>query len=100
MRAPGKSETGELPGKSETGELEVYKMLERLGIELGAGVVPRYGLMYMAAVRTCRRCGSSRACAAWVGSQSASCIAPDFCPNADIFTGLAMEGPTRDTTRH
>jgi hypothetical protein len=26
-------------------ELEVYKMLARLGIELGAGVIPRYGLM-------------------------------------------------------
>jgi hypothetical protein len=29
-------------------ELEVYKMLERLGIELGAGVIPRYGLMSVA----------------------------------------------------
>jgi hypothetical protein len=26
-------------------ELEVYKMLARLGIELGAGAIPRYGLM-------------------------------------------------------
>jgi hypothetical protein len=24
-------------------DLEVYKMLARLGIELGAGVIPRYG---------------------------------------------------------
>ena len=29
-------------------ELEVYMMLERLGIELGAGVIPRYGLMSVA----------------------------------------------------
>ncbi len=29
-------------------ELEVYKMLARLGIELGAGVIPRYGLMSVA----------------------------------------------------
>jgi hypothetical protein len=90
------------PGKPEIGELEVYKMLERLGLELGAGVVPRYGLMYMAAIRTCRTCGSARACAAWVGSDAALCIAPDFCPNADIFTELVMEGPTvaRSTTTH
>jgi len=90
------------PGKPEIGELEVYKMLERLGLELGAGVVPRYGLMYMAAIRTCRTCGSARACAAWVGSDAALCIAPDFCPNADIFTELVMEEPTvvRSTTTH
>jgi hypothetical protein len=31
-------------------ELEVYKMLARLGIELGAGVIPRYGLMSVVAV--------------------------------------------------
>lgn len=29
-------------------ELEVYKMLARLGIELGAGVIPRYGLVSVA----------------------------------------------------
>jgi hypothetical protein len=32
----------------EVRELEVYKMLARLGIELGAGVIPRYGLMSVA----------------------------------------------------
>ena len=39
-------------------ELEVYKMLERLGIELGAGVIPRYGLM-SAAVRLCVDAGAT-----------------------------------------
>jgi hypothetical protein len=29
-------------------ELTVYKMLARLGIELGAGAIPRYGLMSVA----------------------------------------------------
>jgi hypothetical protein len=82
------------PGKSEIAEFGVYKMLEHLGIELGAGVVPRYGLMYMAAVRTCRTCGSAAACAAWLGSESASCSAPNFCPNCDIFTELGLEGQT------
>jgi hypothetical protein len=55
-------------------ELEVYKMLARLGIELGAGVIPRYGLMSVAvplslelgpagAVLLCQRtaeCGAAR----------------------------------------
>jgi hypothetical protein len=57
-------------------ELEVYKMLARLGIELGAGVIPRYGLMSVAvplsleqgmtgvAFALCQRapeCGAARA---------------------------------------
>jgi hypothetical protein len=88
--------------KSDVGELEVYKMLERLGIELGAGVIPRYGLMYCAAIRTCRGCGSMRACAEWLATASDTCIAPDFCPNADIFFELEVEGQTvpRDRAKH
>jgi hypothetical protein len=88
--------------KSGVGELEVYKMLERLGIEIGAGAIPRYGLMYSAAVRTCRSCGSMHACAEWLATASETCIAPDFCPNADIFFELELEGPTalRDRAKH
>jgi hypothetical protein len=43
--------------KSDLPELQVYKMLEHLGIELGAGVIPRYGLMYISAIRNCRSVG-------------------------------------------
>jgi uncharacterized protein DUF6455 len=90
------------PGESEIDELEVYKMLEHLGIELGAGVIPRYGLMYVSAVRACRTCGSARACAGWLETDTAACAAPDFCPNAEIFTELELEGQIvpRRTTSH
>src|SRR6478735_8015258 len=47
---------------SDLQELQVYKMMERLGIELGAGVIPRYGLMYVSAVRNCRSCGVAATC--------------------------------------
>ena len=45
--------------KRDLAELQVYKMLERLGIELGAGVIPRYGLMDISAVGNCRSCGAA-----------------------------------------
>jgi hypothetical protein len=91
--------------KRDLGELEVYKMLERLGIELGAGVVPRYGLMYTSAVRTCRNCGSVRACTEWLGATSATDVAPvapGFCPNADLLFELELNGQTvsRSTVEH
>jgi Family of unknown function (DUF6455) len=79
-------------------ELEVYKMLERLGIELGAGVIPRYGLMYVAAVWNCRSCGAVPACTAWLGAASSTCVAPDFCPSRDIFLELAYAQTVRRST--
>ncbi len=79
-------------------ELEVYKMLERLGIELGAGVIPRYGLMYVSAVRNCRSCASASACAEWRATASATCGAPGFCPNRDTFLELAYTQTIRRST--
>ena len=45
--------------KRDLPELQVYKMLERLGIELGAGVIPRYGLMDISPVGNGRSCGAA-----------------------------------------
>lgn len=80
----------------------VYKMMEHLGIELGGGVIPRFGLMYVSAVRTCQNCESVQFCTKWLGTASSISVAPDFCPNADIFFELAFEGQTvpRTTATH
>jgi Family of unknown function (DUF6455) len=83
---------------SDLRELQVYKMMERLGIELGAGVIPRYGLMYISAVRNCRSCGAVPPCNEWLGAASSPQIAPGFCPNRDIFLELAYAQTTRRST--
>jgi Family of unknown function (DUF6455) len=89
------------PEKGDLRELEVYKMLERLGIELGAGVIPRYGLMYVSAVRNCRSCDAVSACAAWLDSATSTNVAPDFCPSRDIFLELAYaQSARRSTAKH
>jgi hypothetical protein len=89
------------PEKGDLRELEVYKMLERLGIELGAGVIPRYGLMYVSAVRNCRSCDAASACAAWLGAASSTSVAPDFCSSRDIFLELAhAQSARRSTAKH
>jgi hypothetical protein len=92
-----------MPSSENSGlrELEVYKMLERLGIELGAGVIPRCGLMYVSAVRNCRNCGSVSARAEWLAAASSTCGAPGFCPNRDIFLELAYALTLRrNTAKH
>jgi hypothetical protein len=66
-------------GQSDVRELEVYKMLEGLGIELGPGAVPRYGLMCTSAVWACWTRGSVHALTEWPQA------APDLGGNADLF---------------
>lgn len=65
------------------GELEVYKMLARLGIDLGIGAIPRYGLMCIDAVRACRSCAAMAACMASLKSGVPLATFPEFCPNAE-----------------
>lgn len=86
---------------SDLQELQVYKMMERLGIELGAGVIPRYGLMYVSAVRNCRSCGAAAACTACLGAASPTRVAPGFCPSRDIFLELAYtQTARRSSAKH
>jgi Family of unknown function (DUF6455) len=75
-------------------DVNVYKMMEHLGIELGGGVIPRFGLMYASAVRSCEKCRSVHACTEWLETASSTSFAPKFCPNAGIFFELVFEGQT------
>lgn len=77
------------------GELEVYKMLARLGIDLGAGVIPRYGLMYIGAVRACRSCASMAGCMASLRSGMAPAEFPETCPNAEPHSEFALPAVLR-----
>ena len=76
--------------KRELRELQVYKMLERLGLELGAGVIPRYGLMDISPVRNRSSCGAASPGTEYMGAASSPAAARDFCPNHDIL--LAVVG--------
>lgn len=70
------------------------EMMERLGIEAGAGVVPRLSLSYTTAFHRCKRCSSKQACRDWLSRMPASAaFAPHFCPNADIFFELQVDQP-------
>ena len=81
MRAPG-------PEYS----MHIYEMMARLGIEPGAGVLPRLSLRYATALRRCEGCQSKKACRDWLDYAPAMVnFAPDFCRNADIFDLLYDE---------
>ena len=70
----------------------VYKMMERLGIDPGGGVVPRLSLLYATALDQCKSCPSARACRDWLESTAGSVrfFAPPFCPIDDVLSELQL----------
>ena len=75
--------------------INVFEMMERLGIEGGGGVLPGLGLAYASALRTCHQCERGEACHEWLKVMSTMLRSPPkFCPNADLFCQLTFEQPS------
>jgi Family of unknown function (DUF6455) len=67
----------------------IAEMMERLGLDPGAGAIPRLGLAHNTAHQRCRACPFTEACGAWLASQCGPlAFAPPFCPIADILFEL------------
>ena len=70
----------------------IDNMMERLGIDAGFRVVPRFGLLFTSALRNCRCCGAREACAQWLARDHDTRFgAPKFCPNADLLSELLCD---------
>ena len=70
----------------------IYEMMARLGIEPGAGVLPRLSLRYATAIHRCEDCQSKKACQDWLDYAPAMVnFAPDFCANADTLFDLQYD---------
>jgi hypothetical protein len=73
---------------------QMGRMMRRLGIEPGAGVVPQLSLSYIAAFHRCETYPSKQACRDWLDSAPALVsLAPYFCANAGIFFELQVDQP-------
>jgi hypothetical protein len=72
--------------------VQVFKMMEKLGIEPGSSVTPRLSLTYATAVRRCELCPYQEICRNWLDRAPASIgSAPQFCPDADILFELQYD---------
>jgi hypothetical protein len=70
----------------------VDNMMERLGIDPGFRVVPRFGLLFTCALRNCGGCAQRRACADWLAQARGTALGPPkFCPNADLLSELLYD---------
>ena len=74
--------------------LQVFEMMERLGIEASAAILPRLSLRYATAFRRCRDCQSKECCQDWLDcAPTAIDFAPLFCTNAEILFELQNDCP-------
>ena len=75
----------------------IDNMMERLGIDLGFRVVPRFGLLFSCALRNCGSCVARKACADWLAQDHDALFgAPKFCPNADLLSELLCDSSIGD----
>ena len=67
-------------------------MMDRLGIDQGCRVAPRFGLTFCCALRICSTCTAGDACAQWLASEPARLPGPPaFCPNVDLLWELVCD---------
>jgi hypothetical protein len=72
----------------------MVRMMQRLGIEPGGGVVPHLSVSYITAFHRCKTCPCKKACRDWLDSMPTPVVlAPRFCPNIDIFLELQVDQP-------
>jgi hypothetical protein len=72
----------------------LHAIMERLGIDPVAGVVPHGSLSYLTALHRCQVCSYKQACRAWLADRPATVsLPPRFCPNGDIFFEMQVDQP-------
>ncbi|HEY2134317.1 MAG TPA: DUF6455 family protein, partial [Xanthobacteraceae bacterium] len=74
---------------NQPAELNMDRMLEHLGIDVGFCVVPRFGLLASCAQRNCDHCSKRATCTEWLATDpDGHAGPPKFCPNFDLLCEL------------
>jgi Family of unknown function (DUF6455) len=72
----------------------IVEMMERLGLDPGAGAIPRLSLAHITAFHRCQACPLTARCGAWLENHRGPLtFAPPFCPNGDILFELKINDP-------
>ena len=77
------------PYATYTTTTNIDRMMERLGIDVGCQVAPRFGLLFSCAERNCATCRARETCTAWLAQDAGAHLAPPkFCPSFDLLCEL------------
>jgi len=84
-----------MDSSSRSDHFNVYAMMEHLGLDTAAGVIPRLGVIYASAANACHGCAHAAECSDWLEAASPTLrLPPRFCPNAELFSGLIFDQPS------
>ena len=74
--------------------MHIVEMMERLGLEPGAGAIPRLSLAHITAFHRCQACPLKAPCTTWLACHRGPLrFAPPFCPSADILFEMKFNDP-------
>jgi len=72
----------------------IVEMMERLGLDPGAGAIARLSLAHMTVVHRCQACPLKPKCGAWLEChREPLTFAPAFCPSCDILFEMKASDP-------
>ena len=80
--------------KTELGPrtIQLYEMMEKLGLEPTSGVLPQYSLRHATALHLCKACRRKKICRNWLDRAPPMVkLAPHFCPDAEILFELQYD---------
>ena len=63
----------------------MHEMVERQGVDVSKLVRLSSGDAYMEARSRCLKCCATQECLLWLDAKPPVQVAPDFCPNLDLF---------------
>jgi hypothetical protein len=78
---------------TRTPAANVYRMMDRLGIDAAGGVIDQFSLVFACALRTCSACRDVGACRDWLAGAEPALAAPAFCPNVNLLFELRCRYP-------
>jgi hypothetical protein len=79
--------------KKHLPDVQLFEMMDTLGMEPAGAPVPRFGHMLASAFHTCKSCQSTEQCREWLAAAAASKsnAAPAFCLNNELLAEFLFE---------
>ena len=74
-------------------DVELFAMMEALGMNPSGAAVPRFGHMLASAFHACKSCQCAAPCREWLTAAAGSQVsaAPSYCPNGGLLDEFLAE---------
>jgi hypothetical protein len=72
--------------------INVYEVMVRMGVDRACGVLPRFALTTLCALRTCATCNLNEPCSDWLAkAPDILSKPPSFCPSMILMSEILLD---------